>query len=90
LPEIPPDTAETNALLRNDEIPAFNELNPNKVQTGLLKLMITFDSSFNELIENLSKGEYFAFFLYHMLYFYFNKQKAYFVYLCCLQKNRKK
>lgn len=54
LPEVPSDTAETNALMRNDPLPAINELDYKKIQNGFQKLAITFDNDFNKLVEDLS------------------------------------
>ncbi|CAF0898385.1 unnamed protein product [Brachionus calyciflorus] len=57
LPEIPSDTAETNELMRNDDIPSFNEITANKVQTGVQKLVVNFDTDFNELLGKLDKDK---------------------------------
>jgi hypothetical protein len=66
LPEVPSDTAETNALMRNnDSLPSINELDIKKVQNGFQKLSINFDNDLNELIQSIgaSNNNRMAFFL---------------------------
>ena len=53
---VPTDTPETNALMRNEPLPAINELDFKKVQNGFQKLGINFDNDFNKLIEDLTSG----------------------------------
>ena len=50
------DTAETNALLRNDHLPALNEIDPAKTITGFRTLEIKFNEDVTKLVEDLSKG----------------------------------
>lgn len=54
LPEVPKDTSETNALMRNDDFPALNELDIKKVQNGFQKLSINYDNELNNLLEQIS------------------------------------
>lgn len=64
LPEIPSDTAETNAIMRlNDNIPALNELTPEKVQNGVQKLVVNYDSSLNELYKKFESGNFISFYI---------------------------
>lgn len=58
LPEVPKDTSETNALMRNDNFPALNELDIKKVQNGFQKLSINYDNDLNNLLEELASGNY--------------------------------
>ena len=53
---MPKDTPETNALLRNENLPDINELDIKKVQNGFQKLSIDFDNNLNNLIEELTAG----------------------------------
>lgn len=55
LPEVPKDTAETNALMRNESLPAINDLDIKQVLSGFQKLSINFDTELNNLLENLSE-----------------------------------
>lgn len=57
MPEIPSDTAESNEIMRNETIPAFNEITPNKVQTGVQKLIVNFDTEFNEVLAKFDKDD---------------------------------
>lgn len=57
MPEIPSDTAETNELMRNETVPAFGEITPNKVQNGVQKLIVNFDTEFNEVIGKFDKDQ---------------------------------
>lgn len=43
--------------MRNDPLPAINELDYKKIQNGFQKLAITFDNDFNKLVEDLSAGK---------------------------------
>ena len=54
--KVPTDTPETNALMRNEPLPAINELDFKKIQNGFQKLGINFDNDFNKLVEDLSTG----------------------------------
>ena len=54
---MPKDTAETNALMRNDNLPALNELDIKKVQRGFQKLSINFDNDLNTLLDQISNGK---------------------------------
>lgn len=56
LPEVPSDTAETNALLRNDNLPALDELDIKKIQNGFQKLSINFDNDLNTILDQVSEG----------------------------------
>jgi hypothetical protein len=58
LPEVPQDTAETNALMRNENLPALNELDIKKVQNGFQKLSINFDNDLNTLLDQISNGKF--------------------------------
>lgn len=55
LPEVPKDTSETNALMRNENLPALNELDIKIVQNGFQKLSINFDNNLNTILEQISK-----------------------------------
>ncbi len=50
LPEVPSDTPDTNALMRNDDVPAYNEITSKKIQTGFQKLTVSYDAHFTNLI----------------------------------------
>jgi hypothetical protein len=56
LPEIPPDTPETNPIMRVNEYPEFSTITPQKIVTGCAKLAIEFDVQLGKHVENL-KGE---------------------------------
>lgn len=51
MPQIPPDTAETNPLLRTSELPKFTEITPDNVVTGCAKLAINFDVDVGKHVE---------------------------------------
>lgn len=53
LPEIPPDTAETNPLLRIDTLPAFSQLNAEKCVNAIGKLVIEYESGIHQLDQKL-------------------------------------
>ncbi|XP_059139670.1 oligopeptidase A-like [Physella acuta] len=53
LPEIPPDTAETNAVMRTDQLPQFSEITPKKCVAACAKLAIEFETKLESHIENL-------------------------------------
>jgi hypothetical protein len=42
--------------MRNESLPAVNELDFKKVQNGFQKLGINFDNDFNKLLEDLTSG----------------------------------
>lgn len=56
MPEIPPDTPETNPFMRNDQIPAFNELTPKLVQSGGQKLVVNYETEFDNLFKQFENG----------------------------------
>ncbi|XP_067670873.1 uncharacterized protein [Haliotis asinina] len=53
LPEVPPDTPETNPLLRLADLPKFSAISPNRCITGCSKLSIDHDTNLSIHIENL-------------------------------------
>ncbi len=63
MPEVPKDTPETNALLRDDHIPAYNELDIKKVQNGFQKTAIEYDNNLNNILDELIAGKLFYLFL---------------------------
>ena len=56
LPEIPPDTPETNPVMCLDDHPPFSKISPDMVVTGCAKRCIEFDVQLGKHVENL-KGE---------------------------------
>ena len=59
LPEIPEDTAQTNVFMKYDTtVPAFSEIDPNKIQNGLLKLATNVDATVNSIVNEFQKGWY--------------------------------
>jgi len=56
LPEIPPDTPETNPLMCLHDHPQFNNISPDMVVTGCAKRCIEFDVQLGRHVEKL-KGE---------------------------------
>ncbi len=48
--------------MRNESLPAINELNFKKIQNGFQKLGITFDNDFSKLVNELV-GKYLSFYL---------------------------
>ena len=44
--------------MRNDDFPALNELDIKKVQNGFQKLSINYDNELNNLLEQISSGNY--------------------------------
>ena len=59
LPEVPSDTPQTNAFMRNENIPPFNEIDPKQVISGFQKLIVNYETQVNELLEkNDSDKEY--------------------------------
>ena len=57
LPEIPPDTAETNAVMRFKEHPKFSAITPQDIVLGCAKLAIVFETKLGNHIKNL-KGKF--------------------------------
>ncbi|GIX73647.1 oligopeptidase A [Caerostris extrusa] len=57
LPEIPPDTAENNPLLRNNSIPPFNELTTEKCVNAIGKLVIEYESGIHHMDQKLYDSE---------------------------------
>ena len=53
LPEIPPDTPETNPLLRVKENPDFQKLSPLKIRTGAAKVNIEYETQLGQHLEDL-------------------------------------
>ena len=53
LPEVPPDTAETNPLLRLNSIPQFSQISPDKVVTGCAKAAIQYEVAVDDHITAL-------------------------------------
>jgi oligopeptidase A len=53
LPEIPPDTPETNPIMRVNEYPAVSQITPQKIVTGCAKLAIEFDVQLGKHAETL-------------------------------------
>lgn len=43
--------------MRNDTLPAFKEITPNKVQTGVQKLIVNFDTEFNDVLAKFDKDQ---------------------------------
>ena len=56
MPEIPPDTPETNPIMRNDPVPALSELTPKLVQSGAQKLVVNFESECDNLYKQFENG----------------------------------
>ena len=56
LPEIPPDTSETNPIMCVEEHPQFSKITPDMVVTGCAKRSIEFDVQLGKHVETL-KGE---------------------------------
>ncbi|XP_054718901.1 uncharacterized protein LOC129228257 [Uloborus diversus] len=57
LPEIPPDTAENNPLLRTSALPAFSQLNSEKCVNAVGKLMIQYEAGIHHLDQKLDDSE---------------------------------
>ena len=53
LPEVPPDTAETNPIMRHNEIHKFSQLTPDAIVTGCAKMSLEFISKFDDLVESI-------------------------------------
>lgn len=57
MPEIPPDTPETNPIMRvNENVPAFSELTPKLVQSGVQKLVINYETEMDSLYKQFDGG----------------------------------
>ncbi|XP_012942004.1 probable cytosolic oligopeptidase A [Aplysia californica] len=57
LPEIPPDTAETNAVMRTDQLPQFSEISPAKCVNACAKLAIEYETKLENHIEALKDAK---------------------------------
>ena len=55
LPEVPPDSSETNALMRLDTLPPFSEITPIDCVNGLAKLSIEFETEMTLHAERLDQ-----------------------------------
>lgn len=53
LPEIPPDTPETNPIMRVHDYPQFSNISPDLALTGCAKLAIEFDVELGKHVEKL-------------------------------------
>uniref|UniRef100_A0A0B7A5S5 oligopeptidase A n=1 Tax=Arion vulgaris TaxID=1028688 RepID=A0A0B7A5S5_9EUPU len=53
LPEIPPDTAETNAVMRTDQLPQFSQITPSKCVSACAKLAIEYETNLANHVESL-------------------------------------
>ncbi len=58
LPEVPQDTADTNALMRNENLPDLTKLEIKTVQNGFQKLSINFDNQLNTILDQISDGKF--------------------------------
>ncbi|CAL1542791.1 unnamed protein product [Lymnaea stagnalis] len=62
LPEVPPDTAETNAVMRIDQLPQFSEITAQKCVAACAKFAIEYETKLEnhaENLKNLKKGKTF-------------------------------
>ncbi|CAL4088734.1 unnamed protein product, partial [Meganyctiphanes norvegica] len=57
LPEAPLDTPESNALLRTDDLPAFEELTPEKCYMGMGKLALEYEAGVWSVEEKIKKNQ---------------------------------
>ena len=55
LPEVPPDSPETNAIMRLDQLPAFSEITPIDCVNGVAKLSIEFETELSLHTERLTQ-----------------------------------
>ena len=74
LPEVPPDTVETNTLMDVESLPKFSQVTPASVFRACGKLSIIMDTELSKHIDNLSGKHvtpnlYFAMKTCHLLYF---------------------
>merc|ERR1719483_489848 len=53
LPEIPPDTAETNAVMRVNDLPRFSEITPGQCIFACAKLAIEYDVKLDQHLQFL-------------------------------------
>ncbi|XP_064606141.1 uncharacterized protein LOC135471020 [Liolophura sinensis] len=53
LPEIPPDTPETNEVMRVADFPDFQSVTPDKIITGCAKLAIEYETYLGKHLEDL-------------------------------------
>lgn len=53
LPEIPPDTPETNEVMRVADLPDFQSITPDKIITGCAKLAIEYETYLGKHLEDL-------------------------------------
>ncbi|KAL5018692.1 hypothetical protein ScPMuIL_004414 [Solemya velum] len=53
IPEIPPDTPETNSLMRIGELPQFSTITPDNVITGCAKLAIEYETRLGNQLDKL-------------------------------------
>ena len=60
LPEIPPDTAETNVVMRTEDLPEFSQITPSKCVAACAKLAIEYETKLERHLESL-KGLFFFF-----------------------------
>lgn len=56
LPEIPPDTPDTNPIMCVDSYPQFSQLTPDLAITGCAKLAIEFDVELGKHVDKLKDG----------------------------------
>ena len=56
LPEVPPDTPETNPIMRLHDYPQFSRIHPDGTITGCAKLAIEFDVEMERHVEALKDG----------------------------------
>ena len=55
LPEVPPDSPETNPVMRLDSLPAFSEITPVDCVNGVAKLSIEFETELSLHSERLTQ-----------------------------------
>lgn len=58
LPEVPPDTAETNTLMNTESLPQFSQITPASVFRASGKLAILYDTGLSEHDERLSGNNF--------------------------------
>ena len=56
LPEVPPDSPETNPIMRLDGLPAFSEITPIDCVNGVAKLSIEFETELTLHGERLTQS----------------------------------
>ncbi|CAG5135508.1 unnamed protein product, partial [Candidula unifasciata] len=57
LPEIPSDTAETNPVMRIDQLPQFSQITPNRCIAACAKLAIEYQTKLENHVESLKDGK---------------------------------